>query len=146
MEDEKCVRWMWMIVLLVVFSCCWGTTERVQGASPFFSEVAEAGDSNADYRPGASNPVNNPGRLYLMRDDLLCTLLGKGKDNTLTRNWNKPTNTDLSAWANDTSAVLSEPDYGNGLNDNVISPTAMAMGRINGPEKDDVVAAYYYRP
>lgn len=102
------------------------------------------GSADAPYRPGATNPVKNPGRLYLMRDDILCTLFGKVNDNTLTRNWNRPANTDLTSWVNDSSASLSEPDYGNGLNKNVISPTALAMGRINGPQKDDVVGAFYY--
>jgi len=42
------------------------------------------------------------------------------------------------------SYQASERDQGNGLNNNVISPTALAAGRVTSPLKDDVVGAYYY--
>ena len=135
---------MWIIAILVAFSCCWGTVEGVQGKNFPFIEVAEADDSDADYRPGATNPVPNPGRFYLLKDDYLCTLFGNLGDHTLTKNWNVPKSSDLTDWKNKASTVLSEPDYGNGLNKGVISPTALATGRITSPDKDDVVGAFYY--
>ncbi len=129
------------MIAIVVFAVVFYTAGPVQGTDPMIKRIA--GTAPTGYRPGATNPVKNPSRLYLLRDDILSTLFGKVGDNTLMRNWNKPTNTDLTTWENDTSAVLSEPDYGNGLNKNVISPTALAMGRITSPKKDDVVGAYY---
>ena len=132
---------VWMIIV-IVFSV-WGSCAN---AATLDLPAISDGDSS-DYRPGATNPVSNPGRFYLMKDDMLCTLFGKPSDNTLTINWNKPTktdtDTDLTDWTNNASTVLNEPDYGNGL-PNGISPTALAAGRINGPEKDDVVGAFYY--
>ena len=144
MEREKYVRWVWIIAVLVVFSYFLETPGKVRGANNPFIEGADTAYVDDDYRPGATNPVQNPARYYLRRDDLLCTLFGRPGNNTLTRNWDKATGTDLTDWANDTSAVLNEPKYGNGLNGGAISPTALAMGRINGPEKDDVVGAFYY--
>ena len=148
MEKEKNVQWVWITAVLIVLLCGFGASERVQGANPPFIEEAEADDGDTltpSYRPGATNPVRNPARFYLRRDDMLCTLLDKPGNHTFTRNWNKATGADLTTWANDTSTVLNEPNFGNGsLNKGAFSPTAIAMGRINGPEKDDVVGAFYY--
>ena len=131
------------IMATVVFTGVFYTAEALQGADPV--RETSPGATVTDYRPGATNPVKNPGRLYLFRDDWLCTLFGNLGEHTLTKNWNYPsTSGDLTAWHNHESKVLSESDYGNGLNKNVISPTALAMGRINSPANDDVVGAFYY--
>jgi hypothetical protein len=131
-----------VMIALVVFTGPLQTAAAGQGASSVVKDSPAA--TPTPYRPGATNPVKNPARLYLMKDDILATMFGHLGGNTLTRNWDKPTNTDLTTWANDTSAVLDQPDYGNGLNKNVISPIALASGRITSPLKDDVVGAYYY--
>ena len=130
------------IMATVVFTGIFFTAEALQGADPV--RETSPGTTVTDYRPGKTNPVKNPGRLYLFRDDWLCTLFGNMGEHTLTKNWNTPTGTDLTNWENDTSAALMIPHYGNELNKNVISPTALAMGRIKSSAKDDVVGAFYY--
>ncbi|MBT3258982.1 MAG: hypothetical protein HN366_21360 [Deltaproteobacteria bacterium] len=126
---------MLIMAALIVFSGVFQISGPARGENPPFLEKTDTTES--DYRPGATNPVKNPSRLYLLKDDYLCTLFGNMGDHTLTRNWNTPDNTDLTAWHNHNSAILNEPDYGE-INKNVISPTAIASGRLT-PEKDSVV-------
>ena len=130
------------IFFILVFTGVFFIADAGQRSSPTLQTSPSPIPS---YRPGKTDPIKNPQRLYLLKDDLLCTVFGNVTNGSIMKNWDKPTDSGLTSWETDTGSTTNISNYKNKPNKTNFSPVATASGRITSTQKDDVVAAYYYR-
>ena len=129
------------IFFILVFTGVFFIADAGQRTKPLLQNSPLASPS---YRPGEINPIKNPDRLYLMKDDMLCTIFGKISSGTILENWNKPKDSGLASWETDTSHEISLSTYQQCPNKIDYSPIEIAAGRLT-QTCDTVIGAYYFK-